>query len=68
LQFYAAARKTRRNALAHRFLGCNRFSESSAAKGKIFSIGALHGLKPLPQALDYGSFSAGRTRSQNSFF
>jgi hypothetical protein len=58
LQFYARARKIRRNALAHRLSGCNRFSESVAAKRKIFLVGAWSGYKLLPQALNFASFSA----------
>jgi hypothetical protein len=68
LQFYARARETRRNALAHRPSGCNRFSESIPAKRKIFLIGGWSGFKLLSQALIYGSFSARREMPQNSFF
>jgi hypothetical protein len=68
LQFYARARKTRRNALAHRLSGCNRFSESFSAKRKIFLVGTWSGFKLLPQALICTSFSAEREMRQNSFF
>ncbi|RWC61681.1 hypothetical protein [Mesorhizobium sp.] len=68
MQFYAQARETRRNALAHPSSGCNRFSESIPAMRKIFLLGGWSGFKLLPQALIYGSFSAGREMPQNSFF
>ncbi|MFC3325498.1 hypothetical protein [Mesorhizobium cantuariense] len=68
MQFYARARETRRNALAHRLSGCNRFSESIPAKRKIFPVGEWSGFKLLSQALIYSSFSARREVPQNSFF
>ncbi|MER9603147.1 hypothetical protein [Mesorhizobium sp. M0243] len=68
LQFYARARETRRNALAHPLSGCNCFSESIPAKRKIFLVYRWSGFKLLSQALFSGSFSAWGEKPQNRFF
>jgi len=67
-QFYAAARKTRRKALAHPAMAGNRFFATAKGRRKLFHTLVPSGFKMLLQAPICGPFSRLRSASQNSFF
>ncbi|WP_147377591.1 hypothetical protein [Mesorhizobium waimense] len=67
-QFYAAARKTRRKALAHPAMAGNRFFATAKGRRKLFHTQEKGGFKMLLRALVSGPFSHRRSASQNSFF